>query len=158
MSKSYSPPRCWKISRKSDFSYDKEWCKKARKLMGELCKPQNCFLVNLHAVLFFLPRTHFRLLFEGHADARWVKAIQEQAETLAHASNLFHTVPQVSCLLPSSSHESLRNLRIAIPNSHHLLKACPGPFLKPSLKPNRLSISLSKETDCLITTVQSFVE
>ena len=31
----------------------------------------------------------------GHGDARWQEAVTEQAATLAHVSNLFHTVPQV---------------------------------------------------------------
>lgn len=31
----------------------------------------------------------------GHTDARWLSALVEQAATLAHTSNLFHTVPQV---------------------------------------------------------------
>lgn len=31
----------------------------------------------------------------GHGDSRWFAAIQEQAGTLCHTSNLFHTVPQV---------------------------------------------------------------
>lgn len=31
----------------------------------------------------------------GHGDSRWFAAIQEQAATLCHTSNLFHTVPQV---------------------------------------------------------------
>lgn len=32
----------------------------------------------------------------GHSDPAWVKAVTEQASTLAHTSNLYHTVPQVS--------------------------------------------------------------
>eukprot|EP00271_Cylindrocystis_brebissonii_P015874 TRINITY_DN38929_c0_g1_i1.p1 TRINITY_DN38929_c0_g1~~TRINITY_DN38929_c0_g1_i1.p1 ORF type:complete len:510 (+),score=76.37 TRINITY_DN38929_c0_g1_i1:234-1763(+) len=31
----------------------------------------------------------------GHGDPAWVKAVTEQAETLTHVSNLYHTVPQV---------------------------------------------------------------
>ncbi len=31
----------------------------------------------------------------GHSDARWAAAIAEQASTLSHTSNLYHTVPQV---------------------------------------------------------------
>ncbi|KAI7843566.1 hypothetical protein COHA_002808 [Chlorella ohadii] len=31
----------------------------------------------------------------GHGDARWQEAVTEQAATLSHVSNLFHTVPQV---------------------------------------------------------------
>jgi len=31
----------------------------------------------------------------GHGDARWLEAVVQQAETLTHTSNLFHTVPQV---------------------------------------------------------------
>ncbi|KAG0568924.1 hypothetical protein KC19_6G052100 [Ceratodon purpureus] len=31
----------------------------------------------------------------GHGDPTWVKAVIEQAGTLAHVSNLYHTVPQV---------------------------------------------------------------
>lgn len=31
----------------------------------------------------------------GHGDPRWLEAVQEQAATLTHTSNLFHTVPQV---------------------------------------------------------------
>lgn len=31
----------------------------------------------------------------GHGDARWLAALTEQAGTLAHTSNLFHTLPQV---------------------------------------------------------------
>lgn len=34
----------------------------------------------------------------GHGDERWVKAVQDQAATLMHTSNLFHTVPQVRFL------------------------------------------------------------
>jgi len=34
----------------------------------------------------------------GHGDARWQEAVTEQAATLSHVSNLFHTVPQVSAL------------------------------------------------------------
>lgn len=32
----------------------------------------------------------------GHGDPTWVKAVTEQAGKLAHVSNLYHTVPQVS--------------------------------------------------------------
>ena len=38
----------------------------------------------------------------GHCDSRWLKALVEQAGQLAHTSNLYHTVPQVS-LTPSLS-------------------------------------------------------
>ncbi|KAJ7527630.1 hypothetical protein O6H91_16G064400 [Diphasiastrum complanatum] len=31
----------------------------------------------------------------GHADPLWVKAVSEQAATLAHVSNVYHSVPQV---------------------------------------------------------------
>ncbi|CAM6083378.1 unnamed protein product [Calypogeia fissa] len=31
----------------------------------------------------------------GHGDEKWVKAVTEQAATLTHVSNLYHTVPQV---------------------------------------------------------------
>jgi acetylornithine aminotransferase len=31
----------------------------------------------------------------GHSDARWLDTVVEQAKTLSHTSNLFHTVPQV---------------------------------------------------------------
>jgi acetylornithine aminotransferase len=31
----------------------------------------------------------------GHADPMWLKAVYEQAASLAHVSNLYHTVPQV---------------------------------------------------------------
>ncbi len=31
----------------------------------------------------------------GHSDPRWVATLTEQAATLAHVSNLFHTAPQV---------------------------------------------------------------
>lgn len=31
----------------------------------------------------------------GHGDSRWLEAVQEQAATLTHTSNLFHTVPAV---------------------------------------------------------------
>ncbi|CAL5223298.1 g5789 [Coccomyxa viridis] len=31
----------------------------------------------------------------GHSDPRWLEAVVEQAGTLAHTSNLFHSVPQV---------------------------------------------------------------
>ncbi|KAH9319901.1 hypothetical protein KI387_021670, partial [Taxus chinensis] len=31
----------------------------------------------------------------GHADPAWVKAVTEQAATLTHVGNVFHTVPQV---------------------------------------------------------------
>mmetsp|Transcript_14950 Transcript_14950/g.32392 ORF Transcript_14950/g.32392 Transcript_14950/m.32392 type:complete len:459 (+) Transcript_14950:142-1518(+) len=31
----------------------------------------------------------------GHSDARWFQALSEQAQKLAHTSNLYHTVPQV---------------------------------------------------------------
>jgi acetylornithine aminotransferase len=31
----------------------------------------------------------------GHGDSRWLNAVTEQAATISHASNLFHTVPQV---------------------------------------------------------------
>ncbi len=40
-----------------------------------------------------LPRTE---MFVGHSDPRWLEAVVEQAGTLAHTSNLFHSVPQVS--------------------------------------------------------------
>ena len=30
----------------------------------------------------------------GHSDPRWLQTVTEQAATLAHTSNLFHTVPQ----------------------------------------------------------------
>lgn len=32
----------------------------------------------------------------GHSDPRWYDAVVEQAKKLAHTSNLYHTVPQVS--------------------------------------------------------------
>lgn len=32
----------------------------------------------------------------GHGDPTWLRAINEQAANLAHVSNLYHTVPQVS--------------------------------------------------------------
>lgn len=31
----------------------------------------------------------------GHSDPRWVKAVVQQAETLTHTSNLFHTLPAI---------------------------------------------------------------
>lgn len=31
----------------------------------------------------------------GHGDADWLKAVVEQAGTLTHTSNIFHTIPQV---------------------------------------------------------------
>jgi acetylornithine aminotransferase len=31
----------------------------------------------------------------GHGDEKWVKAVIDQAQTLTHVSNLYHTVPQV---------------------------------------------------------------
>lgn len=31
----------------------------------------------------------------GHTDSRWLEAVVQQAATLSHTSNLFHTVPQV---------------------------------------------------------------
>ena len=31
----------------------------------------------------------------GHGDPEWVKAISDQAEQLAHVSNLYHTAPHV---------------------------------------------------------------
>uniref|UniRef100_A0A0C9RU28 TSA: Wollemia nobilis Ref_Wollemi_Transcript_12997_1510 transcribed RNA sequence n=1 Tax=Wollemia nobilis TaxID=56998 RepID=A0A0C9RU28_9CONI len=33
----------------------------------------------------------------GHGDPAWVKAVTEQAATLTHVSNVFHSVPQVQC-------------------------------------------------------------
>ena len=36
-----------------------------------------------------------RRVHAGHGDARWLEAVTEQAATLTHVSNLFHTVPQV---------------------------------------------------------------
>ncbi|KAJ7527633.1 hypothetical protein O6H91_16G064400 [Diphasiastrum complanatum] len=40
----------------------------------------------------------------GHADPLWVKAVSEQAATLAHVSNVYHSVPQVQCGLGRSGH------------------------------------------------------
>lgn len=34
----------------------------------------------------------------GHGDPTWLRAIYEQAANLAHVSNLYHTVPQVSLI------------------------------------------------------------
>lgn len=31
----------------------------------------------------------------GHGDDSWVKAVTEQASTLTHVSNMYHTIPQV---------------------------------------------------------------
>ena len=35
-------------------------------------------------------------IIAGHSDPRWLQAVTEQAATLVHTSNLFHSVPQVS--------------------------------------------------------------
>lgn len=32
----------------------------------------------------------------GHGDVDWLKAVVEQASTLTHTSNIFHTIPQVT--------------------------------------------------------------
>lgn len=40
-----------------------------------------------------------RLLLAGHSDPRWLAALTDQAGTLCHTSNLFHTVPQVTACL-----------------------------------------------------------
>lgn len=48
----------------------------------------------------------------GHGDKRWVKAVQDQAATLMHTSNLFHTVPQVDSM-PSRLHLRLPQLQPA---------------------------------------------
>lgn len=40
-------------------------------------------------------------IISGHSDPRWLEAVVEQAGTLAHTSNLFHSVPQVSTFCPA---------------------------------------------------------
>ena len=44
----------------------------------------------------------------GHTHPQWLQAVVEQAETLAHTSNLFHSVPQVRkfCHKPTNQDQS----------------------------------------------------
>ena len=57
----------------------------------------------------------------GHGDSRWLQAVQEQAATLTHTSNLFHTVPAVRtgpspCLSACLTVERMpARLRMALP-------------------------------------------
>ena len=58
-------------------------------------------------------------LLAGHSDPRWLQAVTEQAATLVHTSNLFHSVPQVctgcgTCLLPWHMHPLIGKLDVAL--------------------------------------------
>lgn len=55
-----------------------------------------------HLYLLSLNPCRALSLLAGHADPRWQEAVTEQAATLAHVSNLFHTVPQVGVGASSS--------------------------------------------------------
>lgn len=45
----------------------------------------------LYTAIYACTNTHHT----GHSDARWLEAVTDQAATLTHTSNLFHTAPQV---------------------------------------------------------------
>lgn len=61
----------------------------------------------------------------GHSDERWVKTVQDQAATLMHTSNLFHTAQQVR------SPFACPHLRLALLHSQ-----IQYPFLRDSARQN----------------------
>lgn len=71
-----------------------------------------CMLFTDHSPCPFMPLCPLAELLHwvssmsvGHSDPRWLEAVVEQAGTLAHTSNLFHSVPQVS-----TSRSACRNI------------------------------------------------
>ena len=60
------------------------------------CMPFTDLYLPLHALCSSPEVYGVSSMSVGHSDPRWLEAVVEQAGTLAHTSNLFHSVPQVS--------------------------------------------------------------
>ena len=64
----------------------------------------------------------------GHGDPRWLAALTDQAGTLSHTSNLFHTVPQVlscsgrACCQDSPAERGLPSLQVQL--AKMLVESC----------------------------------